>query len=299
MVKKIDNLKREQKINEEIINKEKYQKIISSHVFKHLINNKDSSNMKEIKDNSVDLIITSPPYFNSKEYVNYKNIEEYYEKISEVVKECYRVLKPGRKFCLNISDIPQKSDSGIKWLTLGAGLINLFEKENFQLADRIFWFKTPLKGFQYGSLPFPPSPLINDSIEYIYIFRKPNNKKPDYSYVKQDYKFASKLTRDEYGEFTKQIWTIRRVRLKDNQDGHIAPFPEEIPHRLIKLYSFVGDTILDPFSGSGTTSLMALKNRRNSIGYEINEFYAKMSYKRLVNNKDLFNNDVIELKSIE
>ncbi|ODS40061.1 hypothetical protein BEH94_04325 [Candidatus Altiarchaeales archaeon WOR_SM1_SCG] len=108
-------------------------------------------------------------------------------------------------------------------------------------------------------------------MEYIYVLRKPG--KPDYSHVTKNQKEASRLKREEYAEFTKQIWTMRRVRLKENVNGHIAPFPDELPHRCIKLYSFVGEIVLDPFGGSGTTTKMAIQNKRNSILYEIKEEY--------------------------
>lgn len=239
----------------------------------HKIFLKNSKNMSKVKDGSVHLIVTSPPYFNAKDYSSWNSIEDYLKDMREIFRECFRVLKEGRKFCLNISDLPEKGPSGVRWIPLGPELLKVALEEGFELSDRIFWFKTPLKGFQYGSLPFPPSPLICDSIEYIYILRKPG--KNDYSHVPQIEKNASKLKREDYGEYTKQIWTIPRVRLKDNPVGHIAPFPDEIPRRCIKLYSFVGETILDPFGGSGTTTKMAIQNKRNSILYEIKKEYLK------------------------
>ena len=237
------------------------------------------------------MIVTSPPYYNAKEYSQWDNIDAYLQDMLKIFKECYRVLKPGRRFCLNISDLPVKGDSGVRWLPLGSYILNICEKCGFELSDRIFWFKTPIKGFQYGSLPFPPSPLICDSMEYIYILRKPG--KSDYKYVSQDNKEASRLAREEYAEYTKQIWTLRRVRLKDNVDGHIAPFPYDIPLRCIKMYSFVGDLILDPFGGSGTTSLAAKNTKRNSVTYEIDSKYAHMIKDRLLGEDNLFSTDIV------
>ena len=246
---------------------------------KHKIIFGDSRKMKKIKKDSIHLIITSPPYFNAKEYSQWKSLDGYIVDMKKTFKECFRVLQPGRKFCLNISDLPEKSESGVRWIPLGAELVKVWQQIGFEIVDRVFWFKTPLKGFQYGSLPFPPSPLINDSIEYIYILRKPG--KSDYSYLDKEMRQASKLTRDEYGEFTKQIWSMRRVREKDNLNGHIAPFPEELPSRCIKLYSFVGDTVLDPFGGRGTTAKAAMDNKRNSIIYEIKNEYLPLINKML------------------
>lgn len=266
---KVTAEKREQKFQDEKNLREKYQGLFWD--TNHKIIFGDSRKMNNVKTNSIHLIITSPPYYNAKEYSQWKKLDEYLSDMKKTLKECFRVLKPGRKFCLNISDLPEKGESGVRWIPLGSELIKLCQKVGFEIVDRVFWFKTPLKGFQYGSLPYPPSPLINDSIEYIYILRKPG--KSDYTYLKKELREASKLTREEYGEFTKQIWSMRRVREKDNLNGHIAPFPEELPSRCIRLYSFVGDMILDPFGGRGTTTKAAMDNRRNSIIYEIRKEY--------------------------
>jgi DNA modification methylase len=243
--------------------------------------------MKSVEDNTVHLIVTSPPYFNAKEYSSWETLKDYLKDMKATFKECYRVLAPGRKFCLNISDLPEKGKSGVRWIPLGSELLLTCLSVGFELVDRVIWYKTPIKGFQYGSLPYPPSPLICDSMEYIFILRKPNGTKPDYSHLTKLQKEASKLTRDEYAEYTKQIWTMRRVRIKDNEKGHIAPFPEELPHRCIKLYSFVGETVLDPFGGSGTTTRTAILNKRNSILYEIKKEYLKYIKEKvgLVNKK--------------
>jgi site-specific DNA-methyltransferase (adenine-specific) len=158
-------------------------------------------------------------------------------------------------------------------------------KNGFEIVDRIIWNKVPMKGFQYGSLPYPPSPLICDSMEYIFILRKAG--KVNYTYLDKEYKQASKLSSTEYKEFTKQIWTINRVRIKKNVDGHIAPFPIDIPYRCALLYSFVNDTILDPFGGSGTTTEAAIKSKRNSVLYEIVPEYLNFIKKKVELSKNL------------
>ena len=262
----------------------------------HRVINGNSKRMFSLKDNQISLIVTSPPYFNAKEYSQWKSLDSYLEDMKKIFKECFRVLRGGRRFCLNISDIPEKGESGVRWISLGSKLLKIAEEVGFELADRIFWFKTPLKGFQYGSLPFPPSPLIADSIEYLYILRKPGKR--DYSHVEKNERDASRLSREEYMEYTKQIWSIRRVRLNQNVDGHIAPFPEELPYRCIKLYSFVGETILDPFGGRGTTTKMAIETKRNSVLYEINKDYIDLikqyldiEQKKLSEDKIFFENE--------
>jgi len=264
--------KREKEKQEKLI--EKYRENPIFNKTRHLIIIGDSREMDRVETNSVHLIVTSPPYFNAKEYSYWSSLEGYLVDMKKTFEECYRVLQPGRKFCLNISDLPEKGPSGVRWIPLGAELIKICQGIGFELADRIIWFKTPMKGFQYGSLPYPASPLICDSIEYVFILRKPG--KIDYSYLGKEQREASRLTRAEYAEFTKQAWSIRRVREEENINGHIAPFPDELPHRCIKLYSFIGDTVLDPFGGSGTTTKMAIVNKRNSILYEINKDYLKL-----------------------
>lgn len=269
---------------------DKYRNTYISCKTTHTIIIGDCRRMDRLENNSVDLIVTSPPYFNAKEYAQWSSLKGYLEDMKKAFEECLRVLKPGRKFCLNISDLPQKGKWGVRWIPLGAGLLLTCQDVGFEIVDRIIWLKTPMKGFQYGSLPYPPSPLICDSIEYIFILRKPG--KSDYSYLLKERREASRLRRKEYAEFTKQIWTIRRVRAKENINGHIAPFPDEIPYRCIKLYSFVGDTVLDPFGGSGTTTKMAIENKRNSILYEIKGEYldiikdkVNLSQRRLTNDE--------------
>lgn len=246
--------------------------------------------MGTVNNDSVHLVVTSPPYFNAKEYSQWPTLKEYLEDMKKTFIECFRVLVPGRKFCLNISDLPEKGDSGVRWIPLGPELERVAQEVGFELVDRIIWYKTPIKGFQYGSLPFPPSPLICDSMEYIYVLRKPG--KNGYLHVSKSQKEASRLKREEYAEFTKQIWTMRRVRLNENMNGHIAPFPDELPHRCIKLYSFVGETVLDPFGGSGTTAKMSIQNKRNSVLYEINEEYLKHIREKINLNQRRLSGDI-------
>jgi modification methylase len=287
--KKLSDSEREEKALEEKRLIEKHWNNPLHDKTSHKVIIGDNRKMKKIEDGSVHLIVTSPPYFNAKEYSQWPTLNKYLEDMKKTFTECMRVLKPGRKFCLNISDLPEKGDSGVRWIPLGPELLKISSEVGFELADRILWFKTPVKGFQYGSLPFPPSPLICDSLEYIYILRKPG--KNDYSHANKNQKEASRLRREEYAEFTKQIWTMGRVRRKDNMDGHIAPFPDELPHRCIKLYSFVGETVLDPFGGSGTTTKMALQNKRNSILYEIKEDYLLHIKEKLNLDQKRLNND--------
>ena len=198
----------------------------------------DSRNMVSVKDNSVHLIITSPPYYNAKEYSQWQTLQSYLEDMKKTFKECFRVLVPGRKFCLNISDLPEKGESGVRWIPLGAETERVAQEVGFELVDRIIWFKTPVKGFQYGSLPFPPSPLICDSMEYIFVLRKPG--KNGYSHLTKNQKEASRLKRSEYAEYTKQMWTMARVRLKDNILAYNPNFLRGFVRGLMDTDGFVG-----------------------------------------------------------
>jgi len=258
-----------------------------SEATQHLVIIGDSTHMSQVADESVHFVVTSPPYFDARDYGSAEQIghgdslENYLGAIGRIFAECFRVLRCGRKFCLNISDLPVKGPNGVTWLPLGPMLLQQALDAGFELADRVIWDKTPKKGFHYGSLPYPPSPLICDSMEYIYILRKPG--KPGYQYLLPENKEKSKMPPREYQEFTKQIWTLRRVRLKDNLEGHIAPFPVDLPYRCIRLYSFAGDTVLDPFAGSGTTGEAAIWAERNSIMYEINPEYLRLIKQKLEN----------------
>lgn len=252
----------------------------------HQIFTKDNKFLPEIEDESIHLAVTSPPYFNARNYSTWETLEEYIHDMTKSFSEVFRVLKPGRKFCLNISDLPEKGASGVRWIPLGPHLLLAALATGFELVDRVLWYKTPIKGFQYGSLPYPPSPLICDSLEYVYILRKPNKGKVSYEHVNPVQKEASRLKREIYAEYTKQIWTLRRVRLKGNEEGHIAPFPYDIPERCIRLYSFVGETVLDPFAGSGTTAQAAIRNRRNSIMIEQEKSYVRIMRDKLENTRE-------------
>jgi DNA modification methylase len=253
---------------------------------RHKIYLGDNRDMSKIEDNSVHLVVTSPPYFNARDYSTWPDLDSYVGDMKQTFTEVFRVLQEGRKFCLNISDLPEKGSSGVRWLPLGAHLLLAALEVGFEIVDRVIWFKTPIKGFQYGSLPYPPSPLICDSMEYVYILRKPLVKKIDYSHVSKHQKEASRMSREVYGELTKQIWSIRRVRRKGNEDGHIAPFPIELAERCIKLYSFVGEVVLDPFGGSGTTAAASAVNKRHSIMYELVPEYVEIMKSKLMPESD-------------
>ncbi len=233
-----------------------------------------SENMFELPDNSVHLMITSPPYNVTKEYDNNLNLEEYLCLLRSVWKETYRVLVQGGRACINIANLGRKP-----YIPLHSYIIEDMTKIGFLMRGEIIWDKasSASPSTAWGTWLSAANPVLRDIHEYILIFSKDN-----YSRKKGDKK--STITRDEFLEYTKSIWTFPAVSAK--KIGHPAPFPEELPNRLIKLYSFSGDIILDPFVGSGTTSLSAIRNDRNYVGYDTSEEYCRLADRRITQYKE-------------
>lgn len=252
------------------------------------IYNCDSKNMKELKDESIDLIITSPPYFDLKNYNHEKQIgigqsyEKYISNLNEVWAECIRVLIPDGKICINIMPIFLSGDESFnKRRTTKLAITDITNfmestKKMFLLALYI-WDKRKITRFSsFGSYPYPPNIFSTFPYEWIIVFSKVG-KRPK---VSIEAKEKSKITQEEWANWAiNSIWEMQPAKAKTI--GHPAPFPEELPFRLIKLYSFYGDTVLDPFAGSGTTLKVAENLGRNAIGYEINPDYIKLIKNRL------------------
>jgi len=239
---------------------------------------KSSENMEEVHSESVSLIITSPPYFNYKNYGrgigNEKSYTEYLSNLKQVFSECFRVLHKGGTMIINISNMKsrRKVEKRSFLYPIVADIIKLMQQIGFIFFDEIIWVKGnanngALKGKPlFGSYPYPPTPKILDSIfENILIFKKEGKRPP----VDKKLKELSKLTKEEWREYTKGVWYIE----PDRKAKHPATFPIEIPKRLIKMYSFVGDTVLDPFAGTATTIIAAFLLKRKGTGYEINPHY--------------------------
>jgi DNA modification methylase len=240
----------------------------------------DSRKMIEIKDETIDLIITSPPYWHIKDYgkigqIGYgQTLHEYLKDLFRVWKECFRVLKPGRRLCVNIGDQFARSViyGRYKIIPLHAEVISQCEKIGFDYMGAIIWQKkttmnTTGGAVVMGSYPYPPNGMIEIDFEFILVFKKHGTMKE----VPKEIKEISKLTKEEWKEYFTGHWKFGG----EKQINHEAMFPEELPKRLIKMYSFVGDTVLDPFVGSGTTVKVALELKRNAIGYEINQDFVE------------------------
>jgi site-specific DNA-methyltransferase (adenine-specific) len=262
---------------------------------KHKIINGDSRQMTELKDKSVDLIITSPPYWQLKDYGTENQIgyndsyEEYINNLNLVWKESYRVLNNGCRLCVNIGDQFARAVyyGRYKVIPIRTEITKFCESIGFDYMGAIIWQKQTTTNTTggasiMGSFPFPRNGIISIDYEFILIFKKLGNpKKPDKKLYEQ-----SRITKEEWKKYFSGHWNFGGAK----QDGHIAMFPEELPKRLIKMFSFVGDTVLDPFLGSGTTSLAAKKLNRNSVGYEINpEFIPFIKRKLNTKQMDIYN----------
>ncbi len=241
----------------------------------------DSRKMIEVDDNRIDLVVTSPPYWHIKDYgtpgqIGYgQSLHEYLKDLYRVWKECYRILKPGRRLCINIGDQFARSIiyGRYKVIPLHAEFIAQCEDIGFDYMGSIIWQKKTTMNTTgganvMGSYPYPPNGMIEIDYEFILIFKKPGKSEK----VSGEIKEKSKLTKEEWKEYFYGHWYFGGAR----QIEHEAMFPEELPERLIKMYTFVGDTVLDPFLGSGTTVKVALNLRRNAIGYEINEKFLEI-----------------------
>ena len=254
----------------------------------------DSRKMSQIPDKSVQLIITSPPYWQLKDYGTEDQIgfndsyEEYINNLNLVWKECNRVLSDGCRLCINIGDQFARSVyyGRYKVIPIRTEIIRFCESLGMDYMGAIIWQKattmnTSGGGAIMGSFPYPRNGILKMDYEFILLFKKLGNApKPT-----MEQKKASEITKEEWGQYFSSHWNFNGVK----QYGHIAMFPEELPKRLIKMFSFVGETVLDPFAGSGTTSLAAKHLGRNSIGYEINKDFEPFIREKLIESQcDLF-----------
>ncbi len=255
---------------------------------------KNSMVMDDLADNSVHLMITSPPYFDTKMYSrepiegdlgNIHNVDEWFEKIGEVWKEVYRILQPGRKAFINIMNLPIRVENGgFRTLNLAGRTIDVCEKIGFVFKRDIIWHKTNAVRAHFGTYPYPGGILINNMHEFILEFDKPEKKGFNkYGHLTKDQKEQSKLDKEFWLSIKKSdVWVMKPQGSGDNR-RHIAPFPYELPYRLIKAFSYIGEIVLDPFVGSGTTLLAAADLKRNGIGYEIVPEIANDAIKDLKN----------------
>lgn len=242
---------------------------------KHIIINGDSRQMNELKNESVHLIVTSPPYWQLKDYGTENQIgfhddyETYINHLNLTWKECFRVLHKGCRLCINIGDQFARSTyyGRYKIIPIHAEIIKFCEMIGFDFMGQIIWKKATTMNTSggasiMGSFPHPRNGIVKLDFEYILLFKKQGDApKPT-----KEQKENSAMTNEEWNTYFNGHWYFSGAK----QDKHLAMFPEELPHRLIKMFSFPNETVLDPFMGSGTTALAARNLNRNSVGYEIN-----------------------------
>jgi len=238
----------------------------------------DSRWMKDVPDRSVQLVVTSPPYWQLKDYGNLGQIgfndryEDYINNLNLVWSECHRVLHDGCRLCINIGDQFARSVyyGRYKIIPIRTEIIKFCEAVGFDYMGAVIWQKVTTCNTSggatiMGSFPYPRNGILKLDYEFILVFKK-YGASPK---VSDEVKEQSKLTKEEWNQYFAGHWNFPG----EKQDKHLAMFPEELPRRLIRMFSFVEDVVLDPFLGSGTTSLAAKRLSRNSIGYEINETF--------------------------
>ncbi|HOF15922.1 MAG TPA: DNA methyltransferase [Bacteroidales bacterium] len=259
---------------------------------KHIIINGDSRQMSELKDESVHLIVTSPPYWQLKDYGTDNQIgfhddyETYINHLNLTWAECFRVLHKGCRLCINIGDQFARSTyyGRYKIIPIHTEIIKFCEMIGFDFMGQIIWQKQTTMNTSggasiMGSYPHPRNGIVKLDFEYILLFKKQGNApKPT-----KEQKDNSVMTNEEWNTYFNGHWYFAGTK----QDKHLAMFPEELPHRLIKMFSFPGETVLDPFMGSGTTALAARNLARNSIGYEINPEFIPI-IKEKIGGNDVF-----------
>lgn len=231
---------------------------------------KSSEHMDELPDNSVHLMVTSPPYNVGKEYDKGLTLDEYKGLLRNVFKEVHRVLVPGGRACVNVANLGRKP-----YIPLDAFLVQSMLDTGFLMRGEIIWDKgsSAAASTAWGSWRSASNPTLRDIHEYIMVFSKDTFKRPMQKGRK------STLTREEFLEWTKSVWSFPAESA--TRVGHPAPFPVELPLRLIKLYTFEGEVVLDPFMGSGTTAIAALQTNRHYVGYDIVPGYIKLAERRI------------------
>ena len=230
---------------------------------------KSSESMSELPDNSIHLMITSPPYNVAKEYDEDLSLEEYLQFLNRVWRETYRVLVPGGRVCINVANLGRKP-----YIPLHSYIVQGMLESGYFMRGEIIWNKasSASPSTAWGSWLSATNPVLRDIHEYILIFCKET-----FSRKRGDKK--NTIKKEQFLEWTKSVWTFPAVSAK--KIGHPAPFPEELPYKLIQLYSLKDGGVLDLFVGSGTTCLAALKPGRNYVGYDNNPEYVKLAEDRI------------------
>lgn len=231
---------------------------------------KSSEAMTELPDNSVHLMVTSPPYNVGKMYDENLSLKEYRELLKRVFKETYRVLVPGGRACINIANLGRKP-----YLPLHSYIIEDMHDIGFLMRGELLWDKgsSASSSTAWGTYLKANNPVLRDVHEYILVFCKDTFTRLN------PHKRKSTISKEEFLEFTKSVWKFSAERA--SKVGHPAPFPVELPYRLIQLYTFEDEIVLDPFVGSGTACIAALKTKRKYIAYDIDKKYCDLAVQRI------------------
>lgn len=230
---------------------------------------KTSENMEEIPNESIHLMVTSPPYGVGKLYDDDLTLRDYLKLLKQVFEETWRVLVPGGRAAINIANIGRKP-----YIPLHAYIIDIMHKIGFHMRGEIIWNKAASAGIStaWGSFASASNPCLRDVHEYILLFSKITNR------LEKGEK-KNTIEKSNFVEWSKSIWNFSAVSAK--KVGHPAPFPIELPRRLIEFYSYEKDVILDPFIGSGTTALAAIELNRHYVGYEISQEYVNLAKEKI------------------
>ena len=262
----------------------------------HTLYHADARDLSFIKDESVHLVLTSPPYFNLKEYRRGDNqlgiindYQKFIDELEKVWRECYRILVPGGRIVCVVGDVclSRRRYGRHVVMPLHSDIVVSCRKIGFDNLNPILWHKISNASYEANTnssilgKPYEPNAIIKNDMEYILMERKPGGyRKPS-----EQQREASRIDKEDFQNWFSQIWEMPGA---STRNGHPAPFPLELATRLVKMFSFVDDVVLDPFSGSGTTMLAAINTDRNSIGIEAEEYYCHSTIRRLNSNRNLF-----------
>jgi site-specific DNA-methyltransferase (adenine-specific) len=231
---------------------------------------RSAENMAELPEASIHLMVTSPPYNVGKDYDEDFTLEEYLAFLKRVWREVHRVLVPGGRACVNVANLGRKP-----YIPLHSYIIRDMVDLGFLMRGEIIWDKgaSAAVSTAWGSWKSPANPTLRDTHEYILVFSKGNFSR------KKVADRESTISKGEFLEFTKSVWTLPAESAK--KVGHPAPFPVELPYRLMQLYTYSGEMVLDPFMGSGQTAIAALRAGRRYVGYDIDDTYVRLADRRV------------------
>jgi DNA modification methylase len=266
----------------------------------------DARDLSFLAEESVHLVVTSPPYWTLKRYNespgqmgHLADYEEFLRELNKVWAECYRVLVPGGRLVCVVGDVclSRREHGRHVVVPLHADICVLCRKLGFDNLNPIIWHKISNAAFEANTSskflgkPYEPNAIVKNDIEFILMQRKPGG----YRQPTETQRERSRIPKAEFNEWFRQIWTVTGASTRE----HPAPYPLELARRLVRMFSFVGDTVLDPFTGTGTTLLAALQNERNSVGVEIDRKYWRQAQQRLENeNLNLFSATRLEFEDV-